>query len=199
MARAKAFDSDASGSGTSGLSSSAHQPVLPPSLPFVPSSSTPVSRPIQSSPAAQSPTIQGVSISAMETARLLENYTTARERLVSSQAESKAESRIDEVALYLEAVGGEKKRKDHSPSTVPRSLLHYGLVLMSRRDRLQNLERMSCGCPRVTLFSKRVLKASLLHPKHFLKCSSKSGQCLRLGVLRSVFEALDSRGAQVDV
>ncbi|KDP43329.1 hypothetical protein JCGZ_26587 [Jatropha curcas] len=41
-----------------------------------------------------------------------ENYTTARERLVSAQAdESKAKSRIDEVALYLEAVAGEKKRK----------------------------------------------------------------------------------------
>ncbi|KDP37862.1 hypothetical protein JCGZ_06014 [Jatropha curcas] len=41
-----------------------------------------------------------------------ENYTTAQERLVSSQTdESKAESKIDEVALYLEAVGGEKKRK----------------------------------------------------------------------------------------
>ena len=37
--------------------------------------------------------------------------TTAREPLISSQAESDVESRIDEVALYLEAVGGEKKRK----------------------------------------------------------------------------------------
>ncbi|KDP25925.1 hypothetical protein JCGZ_23001 [Jatropha curcas] len=54
----------------------------------------------------------GGSISAIETARLLENYTTARERIVTSQTdESEAESRIDEVALYLEAVGGEKKRK----------------------------------------------------------------------------------------
>ncbi|KDP27732.1 hypothetical protein JCGZ_19709 [Jatropha curcas] len=54
----------------------------------------------------------GGSISTIETARLLENYTTARERLVSSQTdESEAESRIDEVALYLEAIGGEKKRK----------------------------------------------------------------------------------------
>ncbi|KDP36332.1 hypothetical protein JCGZ_09547 [Jatropha curcas] len=53
----------------------------------------------------------GKSISAIETARLLENYTIARERLVSSQAESEADSRIDEVALYLEAVGGKKKRK----------------------------------------------------------------------------------------
>ncbi|KDP27474.1 hypothetical protein JCGZ_20130 [Jatropha curcas] len=42
------------------------------------------------------------------------NYTTARERIVTSQTdESEAESRIDKlsVALYLEAVGGEKKRK----------------------------------------------------------------------------------------
>ncbi|KDP46654.1 hypothetical protein JCGZ_10963 [Jatropha curcas] len=40
-----------------------------------------------------------------------ENYTIARERLVSSQAESKVESTIDEIALYLEGIGGEKKRK----------------------------------------------------------------------------------------
>ncbi|KDP37527.1 hypothetical protein JCGZ_05966 [Jatropha curcas] len=41
-----------------------------------------------------------------------ENYTTARERIVTSQTdESEAESRIDEVTLYLEAVGDEKKRK----------------------------------------------------------------------------------------
>ncbi|KDP33198.1 hypothetical protein JCGZ_12720 [Jatropha curcas] len=45
--------------------------------------------------------------------RRAENYTTARERLVSSQAdEFEAELRIDEVALYLEAIGGEKKRKE---------------------------------------------------------------------------------------
>ncbi|KDP37762.1 hypothetical protein JCGZ_06438 [Jatropha curcas] len=59
----------------------------------------------------------GGSISTIKTTRLLmsqlviENYTTARERLVSSQAESEAQSRIDEVALYLEATGSEKKRK----------------------------------------------------------------------------------------
>ncbi|XP_037497724.1 uncharacterized protein LOC119371508 [Jatropha curcas] len=87
------------------------------------------------------------------------NYTVAREHLVSSQAESEAESRIDEVALYLEAVGGEKEAcrgaRRREPSTapqpehtdVPRSLLHYGLMLMISRDRLQNLECMSCGCP----------------------------------------------------
>ncbi|KDP30527.1 hypothetical protein JCGZ_15236 [Jatropha curcas] len=40
-----------------------------------------------------------------------QNYSTARELLISSQAESKAESRIDELALHLEAVVGEKKRK----------------------------------------------------------------------------------------
>ncbi|KDP25952.1 hypothetical protein JCGZ_23039 [Jatropha curcas] len=40
-----------------------------------------------------------------------ENYSTARERVVSSQAESEPESTIDELALYLEAVGGKKKRK----------------------------------------------------------------------------------------
>ncbi|KDP27490.1 hypothetical protein JCGZ_20025 [Jatropha curcas] len=192
----------------SGASSSTRRPVLPPSLPSAPSSSTPLSGPVQSPPAAQSPTVQassdprislslkhfiwdeaitamlkvaweklcpdryadfiyrmrrsdkkqqcvsqeiweswqkawedpafkrkreifaqnrrsetggdgvgpsrhtGGSISATETARLLENYTTARERFVSSQMdESEAESRIDEVALYLEAVGGEKKRE----------------------------------------------------------------------------------------
>ncbi|KDP23062.1 hypothetical protein JCGZ_01647 [Jatropha curcas] len=36
---------------------------------------------------------------------------------------------------------------DHSPTTVPRRLMHYGLVLMSRRDSLKSFERMSCGCP----------------------------------------------------
>ncbi|KDP32676.1 hypothetical protein JCGZ_13674 [Jatropha curcas] len=42
-----------------------------------------------------------------------ENYTTARERLVSSQTdESEAESRIDEVALYLEAVGGREAEEE---------------------------------------------------------------------------------------
>ncbi|KDP34586.1 hypothetical protein JCGZ_12215 [Jatropha curcas] len=44
--------------------------------------------------------------------RRAENYTTARERIVTSQTdESEAESRIDKLSLYLEAVGGEKKRK----------------------------------------------------------------------------------------
>ncbi|KDP37852.1 hypothetical protein JCGZ_06359 [Jatropha curcas] len=36
---------------------------------------------------------------------------------------------------------------DHGPTTVPRRLVHYGCVLMSRRDKLQSLKRMSCGCP----------------------------------------------------
>ncbi|KDP47075.1 hypothetical protein JCGZ_05102 [Jatropha curcas] len=44
-----------------------------------------------------------------------ETNTPARERLISSQAdESEAESRIDKVALYLEAIKGEKKRKVYS-------------------------------------------------------------------------------------
>ncbi|KDP36505.1 hypothetical protein JCGZ_09331 [Jatropha curcas] len=41
-----------------------------------------------------------------------ENNTTAQERLVSSQGESETESRIDEIALYLEAVGGEKEEEE---------------------------------------------------------------------------------------
>ncbi|KDP44050.1 hypothetical protein JCGZ_05517 [Jatropha curcas] len=45
-------------SGTSGASSSAQRPVLPPSDPSAPYSSSPVSRPVQSPPAAQSPTVQ---------------------------------------------------------------------------------------------------------------------------------------------
>ncbi|KDP26296.1 hypothetical protein JCGZ_22281 [Jatropha curcas] len=40
-----------------------------------------------------------------------ENYSTPLERVVSSQVGSEAESRTDELALYLEAVGGKKKRK----------------------------------------------------------------------------------------
>ncbi|KDP43681.1 hypothetical protein JCGZ_24139 [Jatropha curcas] len=83
MARGRVFDSDASGSGsrggrglgrstrgrggtirpsstgTYGASSSAQQPVVPPSLPSVPSSFPPLSGPVESSPAAQSPTVQG--------------------------------------------------------------------------------------------------------------------------------------------
>ncbi|KDP46984.1 hypothetical protein JCGZ_02420 [Jatropha curcas] len=109
----------------------------------------------------------GESISTIETARLLENYTTARERIVTSQTdESEAESRIDEVALYLQVVGGKKKRRykasglrhhsfitaqqltllqpaqNHSPSTLTSSILIYGLSLLISRDRLQSLERM---------------------------------------------------------
>ncbi|KDP27122.1 hypothetical protein JCGZ_22031 [Jatropha curcas] len=217
-------------SGTSGASSSAQRPVLPPSLPSTPSSSTPVFGPVQSPPAAQSPTVQassdprislslkhfiwdeaitamlkvawekicadryadftyrmrksgkkqqcvsqeiweswqkawedpafkrkreifaqnrrsetggdgagpsrhtGGSISAIETARLLAKdlgreptpievftYTHTKDhdlktfvdrRVVSVNTDkSEAESRIDEVAFYLEAAGGEKKRK----------------------------------------------------------------------------------------
>ncbi|KDP24849.1 hypothetical protein JCGZ_25319 [Jatropha curcas] len=55
MARGRAVDSDASGSGTSRASSSA-QPPVPPSLPSIPSSSTPLSGPAESSLASQSPT-----------------------------------------------------------------------------------------------------------------------------------------------
>ncbi|KDP42096.1 hypothetical protein JCGZ_01884 [Jatropha curcas] len=55
MARGRAFDSEASGSGTS-RASSCPQPPVPPSLPSVPSSSTPLPGPIKSSPASQSPT-----------------------------------------------------------------------------------------------------------------------------------------------
>ncbi|KDP43658.1 hypothetical protein JCGZ_24116 [Jatropha curcas] len=40
-----------------------------------------------------------------------ENYSAARKRVISSQAGSEAESRIDELVLYLEAIGGSKKRK----------------------------------------------------------------------------------------
>ncbi|XP_037493815.1 uncharacterized protein LOC119370232 [Jatropha curcas] len=40
-----------------------------------------------------------------------ENYSTAHKRIVSSQAGSEAEPRIDELALYLEAAGGKKKGK----------------------------------------------------------------------------------------
>ncbi|KDP33264.1 hypothetical protein JCGZ_13104 [Jatropha curcas] len=119
MARGRAFDSDASGSGscggrgpghsacggggtippsssgTSGASSSAQRPVLPPSLPSALSSSTLVSGLVQSAPAAQSPTVQASSDPRISLS--LENYTTAREHLVSSKIDqSEAESRIDE-------------------------------------------------------------------------------------------------------
>ncbi|KDP22696.1 hypothetical protein JCGZ_02531 [Jatropha curcas] len=46
-----------------------------------------------------------------EIVRSPQNYSTARKRVISSQSGSEVESRIDELALYLEDVGGEKKRK----------------------------------------------------------------------------------------
>ncbi|KDP26942.1 hypothetical protein JCGZ_21035 [Jatropha curcas] len=111
-------------SGTSGASSSAQRPVLPPSHPSAPSSSTPVSGPVQTPPAAQSPTVQASSDPRITLS--LENYTTARDRLVSSHTdESEAKSRIDEVALYLEAVRGEKKRKVYSIGSQA-SQFYYG-------------------------------------------------------------------------
>ncbi|KDP36222.1 hypothetical protein JCGZ_09975 [Jatropha curcas] len=42
---------------------------------------------------------------------LQENYSKARERVVSSQAGSEAKSRIDELALYLEVVGAKRRGK----------------------------------------------------------------------------------------
>ncbi|KDP27655.1 hypothetical protein JCGZ_20003 [Jatropha curcas] len=42
------------------------------------------------------------------------NYGTAYEHVVSSQAGSEAKSRIDELALYLEAVGGRKEEETSS-------------------------------------------------------------------------------------
>ncbi|KDP24726.1 hypothetical protein JCGZ_26465 [Jatropha curcas] len=56
MARGRTVDSDVSGSGTFGASSSA-QPPVPPLLPSVPSPSTPIPGPVESSPASQSPTV----------------------------------------------------------------------------------------------------------------------------------------------
>ncbi|KDP30386.1 hypothetical protein JCGZ_17115 [Jatropha curcas] len=141
MARGRAVDSDASGSGprgghgrgysthgqggtiprpsslsTFGASSSA-QPPVPLPLPSIPSSSTPFPRLAESSPASQSPTApeafrmgRGYYSYAKsglgEIMHFTEKYSTARERVISSQAGSEAESRIDELALYLEAVGG---------------------------------------------------------------------------------------------
>ncbi|KDP41117.1 hypothetical protein JCGZ_03247 [Jatropha curcas] len=102
MARGRAFDSNASGSGsrggrgparnargrggsippsssgTSGASSYARRPVLPPSLPSAPSSSTPVSGPIQSPPAAQSPTVQEA---VRSSSACLRRYERAGKRL----------------------------------------------------------------------------------------------------------------------
>ncbi|KDP46732.1 hypothetical protein JCGZ_06520 [Jatropha curcas] len=63
MARGRTVDLDASGSATfffnaSGASSST-QPPVPPSLSSVPSSFTSIPRPVESSPASQSPTVPG--------------------------------------------------------------------------------------------------------------------------------------------
>ncbi|KDP37873.1 hypothetical protein JCGZ_06380 [Jatropha curcas] len=61
-----------------------------------------------------------------------ENYSTALERVISSQAGSGAESRIDELELYLEAAGGEKRRKVYGISAEEISAL---------RARVDELER----------------------------------------------------------
>ncbi|KDP43642.1 hypothetical protein JCGZ_22956 [Jatropha curcas] len=118
MARGRAIDSNASGSvlcggcgrghstrgrggtipppslGTSGASFSA-QPPVPPAL----------------------PSCSFLFYPTCWTSRVFTSFTvtyctsTARERVISSQAGSEAESRMDELALYLEAIWGEKKRK----------------------------------------------------------------------------------------
>ncbi|KDP36556.1 hypothetical protein JCGZ_08323 [Jatropha curcas] len=194
MVRGMAFDSDGSGSGprggTSETSSSAQPPVLA-SLPSVPSSSSPLPEPVESSPASQSTTTPGCekvckkqqcvshelweswqkawedlafkrkrevfaqkrrsetggdgagpsrhtgrSISTIETSRLLAEkygreptpmevftYTHTKDhdchtfvdrRALGVNAESEVESIIDELALYLEAIAGEKKSKVYS-------------------------------------------------------------------------------------
>ncbi|KDP26261.1 hypothetical protein JCGZ_22433 [Jatropha curcas] len=41
------------------------------------------------------------------------NYCTTHKRVVSSQARSKAKPKINELALYMDAAEGEKKRKVH--------------------------------------------------------------------------------------
>ncbi|KDP25758.1 hypothetical protein JCGZ_23718 [Jatropha curcas] len=105
-----------------------------PSPPSVPSSSTPFPGLVQSSPASQSATTPvekyGCEPTPMEVFTythtkdhdgnmfinrhalgINENCSTAREHVVSSQAEAEAKLRVDELALYLEAVGGKKKRK----------------------------------------------------------------------------------------
>ncbi|KDP27471.1 hypothetical protein JCGZ_20127 [Jatropha curcas] len=132
MARGRVIDSDAFGSGLSGgcgrghstcgrggtipplfsssmfgASSSAQPPVLP-SLPSIPSSFTPLPRPAESSLASQSPTAP----EAFHMGRGYYGYAkSGLGEIVRFTAGSEAESRIDKLALYLEAVGGKKKRK----------------------------------------------------------------------------------------
>ncbi|KDP36469.1 hypothetical protein JCGZ_08599 [Jatropha curcas] len=134
MARGRAFDSNASGNGPRGVRAkdAVHideeglslllllQPPVPPSLPSIPSSSTPLG-PVESSSASQSPTaLEAKKYGREPTPMKVFTYTHTNDHDGSTfvdrhalgvNAGSNAESRIDELALYLEVVGGEKKRK----------------------------------------------------------------------------------------
>ncbi|KDP41053.1 hypothetical protein JCGZ_03159 [Jatropha curcas] len=80
MARGRAFDLDASDSGTVGASSST-QPPVPPSLPSIPSSSTSLPGPVESSPASQSPTALGCEKVIRSSSACLKRYRRAGKRL----------------------------------------------------------------------------------------------------------------------
>ncbi|XP_037497854.1 uncharacterized protein LOC119371563 [Jatropha curcas] len=143
MARGRAFDSDASGSGscggrgpghsacggggtippsssgTSGASSSAQRPVLPPSLPSALSSSTLVSGLVQSAPAAQSPTVQAAHASTAsaepQPKRTDEHYTDLRAQLADQQKQI-AELRAHVMRLSCEPGAGTSS-SDPAPTT----------------------------------------------------------------------------------
>ncbi|KDP24027.1 hypothetical protein JCGZ_26721 [Jatropha curcas] len=84
--------------------------------------------------------------------RRAENYTTARERLVSSQTdESEAESRIDEVALYLEAVGA-RRRERYTAS----GLRHHSFTLAQQLTLLQPAQHRSHTAEEFTELRARI-------------------------------------------
>ncbi|KDP43257.1 hypothetical protein JCGZ_22809 [Jatropha curcas] len=103
MARGRAFDSDVSGSGSRGVrglgrSTRARGGTIPPSS----------SEAVRSSSAC----LKRYGRASKRLGRILHSRESRRYlRKTGAADESEAESRIDEVTLYLEAVGGEKKGK----------------------------------------------------------------------------------------
>ncbi|KDP31493.1 hypothetical protein JCGZ_15445 [Jatropha curcas] len=87
---------------------------------------------------------------------------------------------IDKCAL------GVNPAQAHSPTTVTRRLLHYGLVLMSRKDSLQSLECMSCRCPVSLVLVLLPMILRLLQIEMFRQLSSSHYHLLLIPILQMI-------------
>ncbi|KDP26700.1 hypothetical protein JCGZ_17858 [Jatropha curcas] len=67
-----------------------------------------------------------------------ENYSTARKRVVSSQAGSEAESRIDELALHLKAVGAKRREK-----YMALALKHHNMALVLKHHNFTTAQHLT--------------------------------------------------------